>query len=586
MGARSMKEQQLQSLYEQCTEEMKLTLKNMPRLVFGDGSLEAKVVLVGEAPGAREEEIGKPFVGQAGKNLDQFLEKAGINREELFVTNVVKYRPFRINPKTGNKVNRPPSQSEVEIFAPYLLEEIHIIQPEFIVTLGNTALRAVLDDKQIQIGERHGQMTYVKIQGQKVAVYPMYHPASVIYRRELESTYEEDLLHFRSILLEEEEDPKESDSIVKKKRVLSIYGGNNQDPFDPSRRAAEISISTLKELEVEVVHIDLNERQINGKELQKELKRADAIILSTTIQWMGMGSKLQAFLDDCWELQDPLLFQNKYSMVIVFSQTKGEGLTAEQITASWLYLGGTEGCRLTGYIPKGTAFEEDQSHSIEKKAELFYRVLRQKVYQFPHSNFQERKQLPSMDLQSSKEVEYKPERFGEQGEDFDDSDEYTPDLDELVSPEPKKVEAYAPFSFDMEGDKEDLPSEGQSQGDDILELTNFFKQKAQGKTFFDEIREKLQQRFSKQGALDIEASIQLLITGQEPLQMYIEIQRGTFTCKKGIDDSPTITVTGDFQELNHILEGYTTLQKTFLLGKMKAKGSLSHIGIFDKVFPA
>ncbi len=123
-------------------------------LVFGEGPLHARVMLVGEAPGEREALEGRPFVGRAGKNLDAFLQGAGLKRDELYVTNAVKFRPVRTS-QAGRTVNRPPTQEEVRIFAPWLLREIALVDPACVVTLGNVPLRAVTGER-LTIGDVHG----------------------------------------------------------------------------------------------------------------------------------------------------------------------------------------------------------------------------------------------------------------------------------------------------------------------------------------------------------------------------------------------------------------------------------------------
>ena len=119
-------------------------------LVHGEGSIGARVMLIGEAPGQQETLMGRPFVGKAGKNLDEFLELAGIERDELFVSNTVKFRPTRIS-AAGRTVNRPPTQEEIRIFLPWLRREIEMVHPECVVTLGNVPLRA-LTDRKVAIG--------------------------------------------------------------------------------------------------------------------------------------------------------------------------------------------------------------------------------------------------------------------------------------------------------------------------------------------------------------------------------------------------------------------------------------------------
>ena len=111
-------------------------------LVFGEGLVGAPVMMIGEAPGEQESLQGRPFVGKAGKNLDAFLAQAGMDRAALYVTNVVKFRPTRTS-AAGRTVNRPPTQEEVRLFLPWLLREINLVNPKYIITLGNVPLKAL-----------------------------------------------------------------------------------------------------------------------------------------------------------------------------------------------------------------------------------------------------------------------------------------------------------------------------------------------------------------------------------------------------------------------------------------------------------
>lgn len=156
-------------------------------LVFGEGRRGAPVMLIGEAPGEQESLQGRPFVGKAGKNLDAFLQSVGIARNDLYVTNTVKFRPTKLS-AAGRIVNRPPSQEEIKLFKPWLLREIGLVDPGCIVTLGNVPLKA-LAGRDYAIGAVHGQ--FLEAEGRKL--FPMYHPASVIYNPSLKPIYQQDI---------------------------------------------------------------------------------------------------------------------------------------------------------------------------------------------------------------------------------------------------------------------------------------------------------------------------------------------------------------------------------------------------------
>lgn len=128
--------------------------KTRHRVVFGEGNPEARVMLVGQGPGEVEDQMGRPFVGPAGKLLDELLESAGLKREDLWITNTVKCWTFR---REGRRVvNRAPYVGEIRACAPWLEAELRIIQPKIVVCIGGPAAQ-VLIDKHFKITEERGQ---------------------------------------------------------------------------------------------------------------------------------------------------------------------------------------------------------------------------------------------------------------------------------------------------------------------------------------------------------------------------------------------------------------------------------------------
>ena len=158
-------------------------------LVFGEGPHHPVLMLIGEAPGEQESLQGRPFVGKAGKNLDHFLDLAGLAREEIYISNAVKIRPTKVS-KTGRISNRPPTKEEIALFRPWLMREIAEVRPAMIATLGNVPLGAVTGGRQT-IGQVHGTVMDAGETG--IPLFALYHPASLIYNRSLESVYEQDV---------------------------------------------------------------------------------------------------------------------------------------------------------------------------------------------------------------------------------------------------------------------------------------------------------------------------------------------------------------------------------------------------------
>lgn len=172
-------------------------------IVLGEGNTDhPPVMLIGEAPGEQESLQGRPFVGKAGKNLDGFLQVLELKREDIYISNVVKIRPTKVSEK-GRTSNRPPNKEELALFTPFLMEEILRVEPKMIVTLGNVALKALCGPKTI-IGDMHGRETAVTVTHEKqeseFTLFPLYHPASIIYNRNLQQVYDEDLQTLKSHL--------------------------------------------------------------------------------------------------------------------------------------------------------------------------------------------------------------------------------------------------------------------------------------------------------------------------------------------------------------------------------------------------
>ncbi|MDO4502254.1 MAG: uracil-DNA glycosylase [Coriobacteriia bacterium] len=135
--------------------------------VFGDGDPHARVLIVGEAPGKKEDELGVPFVGAAGKYLNQLLELAGLKREDVFIANVLKCRP---------PSNRDPRPEEIQMCSDFLRAQTRAIDPEFIVTLGNFATKFILRT-DVGITNLHGTLQ----QAGRFKVFPIFHPAAALY---------------------------------------------------------------------------------------------------------------------------------------------------------------------------------------------------------------------------------------------------------------------------------------------------------------------------------------------------------------------------------------------------------------------
>jgi uracil-DNA glycosylase len=152
------------------------------QVVFGVGNPDADLMFVGEAPGFHEDQQGIPFVGQAGKLLDRLLGGIGLERSDIYIANVLKCRP---------PGNRDPMPEEIAACEPHLFRQIELIQPSLVATLGNFATK-LLSGKPLGITRVHGQAQAVTLGGNRVILYPLYHPAAALYTPRMLNVLEED----------------------------------------------------------------------------------------------------------------------------------------------------------------------------------------------------------------------------------------------------------------------------------------------------------------------------------------------------------------------------------------------------------
>jgi DNA polymerase len=181
------KQQQLDEIAKQIeqddpTPELR---QGATQLVFGEGSPDAEIVFIGEAPGKNEDLQGKPFVGAAGRFLNEMLEMIDLKRQDVYITNIVKYRP---------PGNRDPQPDEKQVFLKYLESQLEVIQPVLVVTLGRHSLNCFLPD--LSISACHGQPKRYKGR-----IYlPLFHPAAALYNGAMRQTLIDDFAAIPAII--------------------------------------------------------------------------------------------------------------------------------------------------------------------------------------------------------------------------------------------------------------------------------------------------------------------------------------------------------------------------------------------------
>ncbi len=174
-------------------QRCKLSKLGRAQVVFGVGNPQAAVMFVGEGPGFHEDRQGEPFVGAAGKLLNELLESAGLSREEIYIANVIKCRPPN---------NRDPEPDEVETCKPFLLQQIQLIQPKLVCSLGNWATQTLLEKK----------VGITKVRGQAIpltdfVLFPLFHPAAALHQGSLLQPLKEDFRKLKEYLDRAESQP-------------------------------------------------------------------------------------------------------------------------------------------------------------------------------------------------------------------------------------------------------------------------------------------------------------------------------------------------------------------------------------------
>ena len=166
--------------------------KSATNLVFSDGNPNAKIMIIGEGPGANEDKEGKPFVGRAGKLLDKMLESINLNRKNVYISNVVNYRPPQ---------NRKPTDLEIRRYLPFLQKHIEIINPRILLLLGSTALNAIIGN-EIVISKARGKWINKKIGNTETNVIASFHPAFLMRQPDQKKYAWEDLKMIRKKISE------------------------------------------------------------------------------------------------------------------------------------------------------------------------------------------------------------------------------------------------------------------------------------------------------------------------------------------------------------------------------------------------
>lgn len=191
MSDAAVRAQALERLHESLHQCTRCDLaEGRLNVVVGAGDPDADLMFVGEAPGATEDETGVPFVGRAGQLLDSLLEGIGLSRDRVFIANVLKCRP---------PGNRDPQPGEIEACQGYLAEQVSLVRPRLVCSLGNFATKLISGNPD-GISTVHGQVQEVSFAGVSFTLYPVFHPAAALYTRAMLGTLQEDFARIPALI--------------------------------------------------------------------------------------------------------------------------------------------------------------------------------------------------------------------------------------------------------------------------------------------------------------------------------------------------------------------------------------------------
>jgi uracil-DNA glycosylase family 4 len=183
------KQKKLDELAKRSADELQFELSKHSKLVFGEGNPDAEIFFLGEAPGAQEDKLQRPFIGVSGQLLRRNIRSLGWKESDVYITSVLKHRP---------PANRDPTPDEIELNRPLLDEQIAVIDPLIVVTLGRFSMGKFLPN--VKVSQVHGKIYKVKHGSTKRFVVPLYHPAAALRSTQMKEAFEKDFLRLPKIL--------------------------------------------------------------------------------------------------------------------------------------------------------------------------------------------------------------------------------------------------------------------------------------------------------------------------------------------------------------------------------------------------
>jgi len=647
-----MKKDKIASMYKACSAELTSRTNDIFHFLLGEGNFDPKIMVIGFMPSPKEEEYRQNILEDERQRLLKILEPLGQGIEDLYMTYMMKFRPYRIN-KNGRIVSRSPELEELDFFMPYLEKEISLINPSMIISIGDEMLSRLSGHEGLKVDTSDDQLLVTGILGKSYKLYPLHSLSGKGFEDSLKRFLNEDQIRVKTALYSEEinEDllpfrpnrPKKvvhtqgekkldgqelesmantsravyesigksaeasetgslktvtgSDKISRKSReqarvsgegiealtdeskgedkkrvfnkikvistntegkdyVTIVYGGEGYVD-DPVLVALERISSVLTELGLGINRIDLYKGHISMEKALTYINDSRGVILATTVEWYGIGYRLQKFLDDCFFSGQESYFDKKALYGVVFTRHSFERDAYEHLRKSWEVLGGREGIGLYTSIDLASKLETNFEwlFGIDKKTESYFRILRQEKGILPVSEGVEKVAIELPVVASLPEATYKAPKKLKKDE-LDLSSGMIDNYDAFV----------------------------EKQQEDIKQISSLFKRKLKSKTEESDgsVPNILKKAYVNKG--DLQANIQLLFDDQLKENTVIELNNQHIRAYYGQIADVDVSVSGKQATFMKILEGKLTMQRAFMTGEVKAKGDFTLLYKFENFF--
>lgn len=598
---------QIEQMYQECSELITRRTKEIQPLVLGEGSTRPKVMLIGDAPGAKEEEADSNFCGKSHQEVERILSEIGLSSEDVYLTYLVKYRPYQVT--SGGKVStRSINQEEVDLFLPYLEKEIALLNPALIISFGNQVLRALTGEESISVSLEDDQLLVIGILGKSYKLYPMYTMGTRYYEGSFSKLAGQDLERVKQVianksrgpfaliretsnefveqtkenfpfneevmeeaqkqrLREEREKRRIFDKIVidnqgdeeskrlKEKTITMIYASEGYVD-DPTLVVLNRLSQVFDDLGLTIHRVNLYKEETSLQRIFEYILASKGVILATTVEWFGIGHHLQTFLDDCFTRGEERYFKNVPLLGIVIGRFGYEEEAYHYLIQSWEHLGGCEGRKITAVFKDAAALETnfDLLKIIDRKGEDFFRFMIHYQGELPQSTTVRKiyVEVPVKEY-SSFPVE---EESG-----FQEKEKETENRVLKGYEDPIKTEK-----------------------NDIANLTLKFRSKFEkrAKKGQQTIPEIISQAYVTDNELICQ--VQIVVVDSTSENTVMSINQRDIQVYFGNQSRVKVIIKINRDSLMRILTGKMTFQRAFVAGKLKAKGDFTLLSKLDQVF--